>query len=48
MTIPLGIVVDERICAGVTFARAYGYLTKYLSSPELLESPPAEVKQDVR
>jgi len=48
ITIPLGVVVDERICAGVTFARAYSYLTKYLSNPELLEVPPAEVKQDVK
>ncbi len=47
-TIPLGIVTDERICAGVTFARAYGYLTKYLAKPELLEVPPTEIKQDVK
>ena len=46
--IPLGVVVDERICAGVTFARAYSYLTKYLANPELLETPPAEIKKDVR
>lgn len=47
-TIPLGIVADERICAGVTFAKAYGYLTKYLAHPELLEQPPAEIRQDAR
>ena len=48
MTIPLGVVVDERICAGVTYARAYGHLTRYLANPELLETPPKEIRQDVR
>ena len=46
--IPLGVVVDERICAGVTFARAYSYLNKYLSDPTLLEAPPEEIRQDVK
>jgi len=46
--IPLGVVVDERICAGVTFARAYGHLTKYLSHPELLELPPETVTEDLK
>ncbi|MEX1375889.1 MAG: hypothetical protein AB1Z23_00310 [Eubacteriales bacterium] len=48
LNIPLGVVVDERICAGVTFARAYGHLTKYLSNPELLEVPPESIKEDVK
>lgn len=48
MTIPLGVVVDERICAGVTFARGYSYLKKYLGNPELLEVPPKEIRQDVK
>jgi len=47
-TIPLGVVVDERICAGVTFARGYGYLTKYLANPELLELPPEDIREDIR
>lgn len=48
LVIPLGVVADERICAGVTFARAYGHLTKYLANPELLETPPESIKEDVR
>lgn len=48
VTIPLGVMVDERICAGVTFARGYSYLAKYLADPELLEVPPEEIRQDAR
>ena len=48
LVIPLGVVADERICAGVTFARAYGHLTKYLANPELLETPPESITEDIR
>lgn len=48
LVIPLGVVVDERICAGVTFARAYGFLRTYLANPSLLEVPPEFIKEDVK
>jgi len=35
--IPLGIVIDERICSGAEYARAVKLLFKYMSNPELLE-----------
>ena len=38
--IPLGIVMDERICSGSYFALAFRKMKKYLSDPTLLESEP--------
>lgn len=35
--LPLGVVMDERICDGKYFADAFSALKKYLSNPELLE-----------
>ncbi len=37
---PLGIVMDERICSGSYFALAFRQFRKYLSHPELLEEKP--------
>lgn len=37
---PFGIVMDERICSGKYFARAFHKMKQYLANPELLESPP--------
>ncbi len=37
---PLGIVMDERICSGSYFALAFRRMKKYLTNPELLESEP--------
>ena len=48
LLIPLGAVVDERICPGVTFARGYEYLKRYLTDPSLLETPPEQVNQDIK
>lgn len=45
--IPMGVVADERICAGVTFSKAFGLITKYMSNPTILESPPENIRQDV-
>jgi len=45
--IPLGLVGDERICNGVTYARVYTYWKKYAENPELLETPPETVKIEV-
>ncbi len=36
--IPLGIVMDERICGGHYFAQAFARMREYLKTPELLES----------
>jgi hypothetical protein len=36
---PLGIVMDERICTGVEYARFSSAFTRYLKHPELLEQP---------
>ena len=38
--IPLGVVMDERICSGHTFAQAFSRMKTYLANPELLEGPP--------
>ena len=46
-TIPLGVVMDERICGGHDFAKAFSRLKYYISHPEILEAPPAfEIKED--
>jgi len=47
-TISLGMVLDERICAGVTFARGLGQIKKLIANPQLLESPPAIVREDIK
>lgn len=38
--LPLGLVMDERICSGLYFSEAFRTLKKYLSNPALLELPP--------
>ena len=38
--IPLGVVMDERICDGHYFAQAFSRMKSYLANPELLETPP--------
>ena len=43
---PLGVVMDERICSGSYFASAFRCMQRYLSDPSLLEQPPAEVVPD--
>ncbi len=44
--LPLGIVMDERICSGSYFAAAFRKMQKYLSNPALLELPPEKVVKD--
>ncbi|MBO4868120.1 MAG: hypothetical protein J5585_00245 [Clostridia bacterium] len=46
-TLPLGVVMDERICSGSYFAAAFKRLTAYLKNPTLLEVPPTEIKHDI-
>ncbi|MCI2059114.1 MAG: 2-oxo acid dehydrogenase subunit E2 [Oscillibacter sp.] len=36
---PLGIVMDERICTGIEYARFASAFNHYLQNPELLEQP---------
>jgi len=43
---PLGVVMDERICSGVYFAHAVRTMKKYLKDPTLLEVPPEKVVED--
>ena len=38
--IPMGVVMDERICSGSYFAMAFRQFRKYLKNPELLEIKP--------
>ena len=40
---PLGVVMDERICSGSYFANAFRRLSQYLNDPALLEGPPKTV-----
>lgn len=43
---PIGAVMDERICDGHYFATAFRTFKRYLAQPELLEQKPAAVKPD--
>lgn len=38
--IPLGVVMDERICSGLYFAKAFRKFRQYLEDPSLLEGKP--------
>ncbi len=44
--IPLGVVMDERICSGAYFAMAFRKMKKYLKDPTLLESKPEVIIED--
>lgn len=41
--LPMGVVMDERICSGSYFAEIFGRIKHYLANPELLEAPPTVV-----
>lgn len=43
---PVGAVIDERICSGASFSRAFSQMKTYLHNPSLLETPPAEIKTE--
>ena len=43
---PLGVVMDERICSGSYFALAFRKMKQYLANPELLEQPPEVINKD--
>ena len=40
--------LDERICDGYYYASALKLLKKYMTSPEALLDPPAEIVEDIR
>ncbi len=43
---PLGVVMDERICSGSYYAIAFRRMKQYLANPELLEQPPKVINPD--
>jgi hypothetical protein len=43
---PLAIVVDERVAAGAMYGLAFELMDKMLRRPEMLESPPEDVRYD--
>ncbi len=45
-SLPIGVVMDERICSGSYFATAFRAMKRYLAKPELLEVPPEKVLED--
>lgn len=45
-SMPLGVVMDERICSGSYFAHAFRKFSTYIKNPELLEIPPEKVIPD--
>ena len=42
--LPVGITADERICAGAMYARLVDRFMYYLANPQLLETPPENVR----
>jgi hypothetical protein len=42
--IPVGVTVDERVCAGAVFARVFKIMKQCLKTPSLLETPPETVR----
>lgn len=45
-SVPVGLVMDERIATGVYFAQAFRKFKDYLANPEKLETPPERVVLD--
>lgn len=43
---PIGVVMDERICSGSYFAQAFRRMSQYLKDPHLLETPPEVINED--
>ncbi|MBQ1203311.1 MAG: hypothetical protein II363_01960 [Clostridia bacterium] len=44
--LPLGVVMDERICSGSYFAMAFRRMKQYFANPALLEEPATEIVPD--
>lgn len=45
-TMPLGLVMDERVASGDFFAIAFKHFERYCKNPELLEVKPEKINQD--
>lgn len=45
--LPMGVVMDERICSGAYFARVFSRFKQYLANPALLEAPPTVINSDI-
>lgn len=45
-TIPLGVVIDERIMGGAQYGMAFACMNGYLRHPERLEQPPQQVRNE--
>jgi len=45
---PVGAVVDERICSGGSFSRAFSLMKTYMHNPSLLETPPETIKTETK
>jgi len=45
--LPIGLVLDERICSGTYYAAAFRRLKEYLAKPELLEGPAKVVNREI-
>ena len=45
-SMPMGVVMDERICTGSYFGHAFRKMQKYLKDPALLELPPEKIVKD--
>ncbi len=43
---PIGAVLDERICSGAYYATAFKRFAEYLADPVLLEGEPTTIKRD--
>ena len=43
--IPLGVVMDERICSGHYYAEAFKCMKRYLDNPRLLEKTVSAEKE---
>ena len=44
--LPMGITAGERVCSGAHYARFFSDMRRYLDHPELLETPPEQVRFD--
>ena len=41
--LPIGITVDERVCAGATYAKFFAVMKQCFLHPEMLETAPEQV-----
>jgi len=43
---PIGAVIDERICSGGVYSRAFSYMKSLINNPSLLETPPEHISTE--